>query len=120
MPVEMELKSKPSTLGPKSPTYSFGQSSIHEPATPGEDTSALRRSFAEDTGQDAPKTAEEEAEPAKPSDAKNDFLVGWQLFLALTGVTVVMLLAMIDMAILGTVSTRHLFCSSFLRPRQSR
>lgn len=44
----------------------------------------------------------EAASRVKSADGVHDFLTGWKLFLALSSVTVVMLLAMLDMAIIGT------------------
>lgn len=41
---------------------------------------------------------------AKPEEEGNThYLTGWKLFLALTSITLVMLLAMLDLAIIGTV-----------------
>lgn len=59
------------------------------------------------TAQDAPASASEAANRVKSADGKNAFLTGWMLFFALSGVTVVMLLAMLDMAIIGTVGSSN-------------
>lgn len=48
------------------------------------------------------------ASRTKSGDGKHDFLTGWKLFLVMSGVTVVMLLAMLDIAIIGTVSCYHI------------
>lgn len=105
MDAKIELKNKPSTLGPKSPSYSLDPSGYDFPTPHDDDDPLHKRELS--TGNHATAFATPDGkgdEPSKAGEANNEFLMGWQLFLALTGVTVVMLLAMVDMAILGTVS----------------
>lgn len=76
--------------------------SIH--SNPNDEPSPLKH---ETTAQDATDSTAAAASRTKSGDGKHDFLTGWKLFLALSGVTVVMLLAMLDIAIIGTVSFHH-------------